>query len=40
MPSPRVDGAGRLVRVDEPDSNGTLGGLDTPLQATSYTYDF
>lgn len=36
----RVDALGRLVRVDESsDANNTLGGYDSPSQATSYVYD-
>jgi RHS repeat-associated protein len=36
----KVDGLGRLIRVDEPQTTGTnLGGLETPLQPTKYTYD-
>ena len=35
----RLDGLGRLVRVDEPDSNGSLGSTGSPVQATSYSYD-
>jgi RHS repeat-associated protein len=34
-----VDGLGRLLRVDEPDSGGNLGGKTSPVQPTSYTYD-
>ncbi|HEY3579656.1 MAG TPA: hypothetical protein VGK82_03900, partial [Pyrinomonadaceae bacterium] len=34
-----VDGIGRLVRVDEPDANGSLGATTTPVQPTSYGYD-
>jgi RHS repeat-associated protein len=35
-----VDGAGRLVRTDEPDKDtGDLGPVATPLQATYYDYD-
>jgi RHS repeat-associated protein len=34
-----VDGLGRLVRIDEPDSNGSLGSTSSPNQATSYDYD-
>src|SRR6185503_14202806 len=33
------DALGRLVRVDEPDANGSLGSTTAPVQATSYTYD-
>ncbi len=36
-----TDGLGRLIRVDEPDSNGDLdtGTPPLPIQPTSYTYD-
>jgi RHS repeat-associated protein len=34
-----TDGAGRLVRVDEPDGNGNLGAVTAPAQATNYVYD-
>lgn len=34
-----IDGLGRLVRVDEPDANGSLGPNDNPNQPTSYGYD-
>ncbi|HET6979059.1 MAG TPA: RHS repeat-associated core domain-containing protein [Pyrinomonadaceae bacterium] len=34
-----MDGLGRLSRVDEPNSSGSLGSVSTPNQATSYTYD-
>jgi len=34
-----VDGLGRLIRVDEPDSNGSLGTVASPTQPTSYVYD-
>jgi RHS repeat-associated protein len=34
-----VDGLGRLVRVDEPDANNSLGTTLSPAQPTSYTYD-
>lgn len=33
------DGLGRLSRVDEPDSNGVLGSVSSPNQATSYAYN-
>lgn len=33
-----VDGLGRLVRVDEPNSSGSLGSTSSPNQQTSYTY--
>ncbi|HSS18686.1 MAG TPA: hypothetical protein VLL54_01180, partial [Pyrinomonadaceae bacterium] len=35
----KTDALGRLVRVDEPDSNGNLGTSSSPNQATSYEYD-
>ncbi len=35
----RVDGLGRLVRVDEPNGSGDLGTTSAPSQATSYGYD-
>ena len=35
----RLDGLGRLVRVDEPNSSGTLGAVGSPNQATSYSYN-
>jgi RHS repeat-associated protein len=35
----KVDGLGRLIRVDEPDGNNNLGSIDNPAQPTSYTYD-
>jgi RHS repeat-associated protein len=34
-----TDSLGRLVRVDEPDSNGNLGTVANPVQPTFYTYD-
>ena len=34
-----VDGAGRLVRVDEPDASNSLGTTTAPAQPTSYDYD-
>ncbi len=34
-----VDGLGRLVRVDEPNSSGSLGTTSSPNQATSYLYN-
>ncbi|HYE74520.1 MAG TPA: hypothetical protein VEF04_14370, partial [Blastocatellia bacterium] len=34
-----MDGLGRLVRVDEPDSSNNLGTIDTPIQPTYYTYN-
>ena len=35
----QLDGLGRLVRVDEPNSSGSLGSTGSPVQATSYSYD-
>jgi RHS repeat-associated protein len=35
----RVDGLGRLVRVDEPDAAGNLGSTSAPVQPTDYTYN-
>ena len=35
----RLDGLGRLVRVDEPNSSGTLGTVGSPNQGTSYSYN-
>ena len=35
----QLDGLGRLVRVDEPDSNGNLGLPGSPTQKTDYCYD-
>ncbi len=34
-----TSGLGQLVRVDEPDSAGSLGTTTSPMEATSYTYD-
>lgn len=34
-----TDAMGRLVRVDEPDVNGALGDISSPVQPTSYDYD-
>jgi YD repeat-containing protein len=34
-----VDALGRLRRVDEPDTNGSLGSTTSPIQPTSYSYD-
>lgn len=34
-----MDALGRLVRVDEPDTNGNLGAVATPIQPTTYEYD-
>jgi RHS repeat-associated protein len=35
----RVDALGRLVRVDEPDAVGNLGGTTAPVQPTDYAYN-
>ncbi|HEX8131396.1 MAG TPA: hypothetical protein VF527_20015, partial [Pyrinomonadaceae bacterium] len=35
----KVDGLGRLVRVDEPNSAGSLGETAAPTQPTCYAYD-
>jgi YD repeat-containing protein len=36
----KLDGLGRLIRVDEPsDAANTLGSQDSPTQATNYQYD-
>jgi RHS repeat-associated protein len=35
----KVDGLGRLLRVDEPDANGNLGPTANPVQPTDYQYD-
>ena len=35
----RVDALGRLVRVDEPDAVGNLGGTSAPVQPTNYAYN-
>ena len=35
----KVDALGRMVRLDEPDSSGTLGATGSPNQATAYDYD-
>jgi RHS repeat-associated protein len=35
----KVNALGQLIRVDEPDAGNSLGSVDTPAQATSYTYD-
>lgn len=35
----RVDALGRIVRVDEADTEGNLGTVDAPVQATYYDYD-
>jgi RHS repeat-associated protein len=34
-----TDGLGRLLRIDEPDSTGSLGTVAAPTQPTSYAYD-
>lgn len=34
-----VDALGRVRRVDEPDTNGSLGTTSSPVQPTSYSYD-
>lgn len=33
------DALGRAVRIDEPDSTGNLGAVESPVQPTSYEYD-
>ncbi|HJT29925.1 MAG TPA: RHS repeat-associated core domain-containing protein [Pyrinomonadaceae bacterium] len=35
----KLDALGRIIRVDEPDSSGSLGTFDAPTQPTSYEYD-
>ena len=35
----RLDGLGRLVRVDEPDSSAALGAVGSPNQKTDYSYN-
>jgi len=35
----RVDALGRLIRVDEPDALGNLGGTAAPFQPTDYDYN-
>jgi RHS repeat-associated protein len=35
----KIDALARIVRVDEPDNNGSLGPVDTPTQPTSYTFN-
>jgi RHS repeat-associated protein len=35
----KTDALGRIVRVDEPDANGNLGDVASPIQPTSYEYD-
>lgn len=35
----KTDAMGRVVRVDEPNSSGSLGTVDAPAQATSYDYN-
>jgi len=34
-----IDALGRLIRLDEPNSSGSLGTVSSPNQATSYMYD-
>lgn len=34
-----TDGLGRLSRVDEPNTSGSLGSVDAPNQPTGYAYD-
>lgn len=34
-----IDALGRLIRLDEPNSGGSLGTVSLPNQATSYMYD-
>lgn len=35
----KTDALGRVVRVDEPNSDGSLGSVDAPMQPTFYQYD-
>src|SRR5258707_1189699 len=35
----KTDALGRVVRVDEPDTSGSLGTVDSPAQASSYDYN-
>src|SRR5713226_6891669 len=35
----KIDALGRIVRVDEPDTSGSLGTVDSPAQASSYDYN-
>lgn len=35
----KSDALGRVVRVDEPNSSGSIGAFDSPTQATYYDYD-
>ena len=35
----KTDALGRIVRVDEPNSSGSLGTVDAPTQPTYYDYD-
>jgi RHS repeat-associated protein len=35
----KLDALGRVVRVDEPDANGSLGTVSSPTQPTTYEYD-
>ena len=34
-----ADALGRVIRLDEPNSSGSLGSVGSPAQATSYMYD-
>jgi RHS repeat-associated protein len=34
-----TDALGRVIRLDEPNSSGSLGAVSSPAQATSYMYD-
>ncbi len=34
-----ADALGRVIRLDEPNSSGSLGAVGTPVQATYYMYD-
>ncbi|MBI3950128.1 MAG: hypothetical protein HY314_06705 [Acidobacteria bacterium] len=33
------NGLGRLIRLDEPDTNGNLGTITAPTQPTNYSYN-
>lgn len=35
----KADSLGRVIRIDEPNSSGSLGTPDAPTQATTYDYD-
>ncbi len=35
----KTNGLGRIIRVDEPDASGSLGGKDSPAQPSFYEYD-